>query len=183
MSEFHIKNAKTAQMVGEFVLRDDETKNFIKCKLNDKIEKEILTNNNGRVYLFTINGKIAKIGKSASKGGIKATMNFYENSMSGAPGPNRFIMQLLIKDELEKGNKVGIYLIQVPETYANIPSLSTIINKLVPIDPMVCEDDCKREYKNKIGRYPIWNFQENHKTFPTRYEILYAEYRIKKTKI
>lgn len=183
MSEFYIKNAKTAQKVGKFVLRNDKNKNFIKCKWNNKIKKEVLTNNEGRVYLFAVNHKIYKIGRSSGKGGIKSTMSFYINSMSGAPGPNRFIMQLLIKDELEKKNKVEIYLIPVHKINAKVSGLLVESIKEVSVDSTYTESECLANYKDIIGRYPVWNFQENHEKLPPKYEILYAERRLKKTKM
>ena len=66
------------------------------------IKKDILNDDIARIYLFVVDRIIKKIGGSAGKGGIKSTMSFYVSSMTGSPGVPRFVIHLLIAEELEK---------------------------------------------------------------------------------
>ncbi|MDB4126705.1 hypothetical protein N9580_01725 [Flavobacteriales bacterium] len=87
-----INKVKTAIKIGDFQLNKTESANHITVKYNEKIEKSILQCNLGRVYLFTCNENIIKIGGSSSKGGIKTSLSFYTTSMTGSPGKARFII-------------------------------------------------------------------------------------------
>lgn len=35
---------------------------------------------------------------------------------------------------------------------------------------------CKTEYKEKVGRYPDWNFKENSKPYPSKYAQMHNDY-------
>jgi hypothetical protein len=107
-----IHEVKTAKKVGNFELRNDNSPNKIKINYdtgelsNKELEEDI-----PRVYLIVSNKEIKKIGGSASKGGIKATMSFYVNAMQGSPGRPRFVIHRLIEKELKQKKEVELYMI------------------------------------------------------------------------
>ena len=102
----NIKEVKTAIKIGDFVLKENH-RNKITINYLSGLDPKILKDDSPRIYLLIVNGVIKKIGGSASKGGIKSTMNFYVYSMTGSPGVPRFIIHLLIEEALK--NKLTIY--------------------------------------------------------------------------
>lgn len=140
------------------MLRDDDNPNHIKIEW--AVSNNVLKNDSGRVYIFTVNDEIYKIGGSQAKDGIIATMSFYINSMTGNPGLNRYGMHLLIKEELDMGNKVSIYLIESEKVMAPVKGLFDSKDALVSTFKEM-EARCISDYKNAMGRFPAWNFQES----------------------
>ena len=160
----NIKEVKTAVKIGDFVLRKN-SKNKIDLKYLSGIDKKTLTNNSARIYLFVQDGVIKKIGGSASKGGIKATMNFYVSAMTGSPGVPRFVLHLLLEKALKQKSKVELYMITSPRTLAKISGLFGY--KRVEIASFKeMENLCKSDYFLIEHKYPDWNFQENHQPYP-----------------
>jgi hypothetical protein len=43
----------------------------------------------------------------------------------------------------------------------------------------IFEEKCLEEFKNLLGKYPAWNFQENKETYPKDLEKLYNIYQRK----
>src|SRR3989344_3876076 len=114
----NIKEVKTAFKIADVVLDKQHKQNHIKIdylsELTDekgnKIGKNILRDDAGRVYIIAVDGVVKKIGGSQSKGGIKATLSFYQSAMQGGPSLRSYGIHLLIKKVLGKGKKVEIYL-------------------------------------------------------------------------
>ena len=160
----NIKKVKTEIKVGNFVLRNNH-RNKINIKYLSTIKQNILVDDTPRVYLFVVDKIIKKIGDSSSKGGIKATMNFYVSSMTGSPGVPRFVIHLLIEEALKNKSIVELYTITSPKTLATIKGLfgekKTEISSFKEM-----EDFCKSDYYLIEKRYPDWNFQENHESYP-----------------
>ena len=177
----NIKDVKTAIKIGDFVLRK-KGRNKIDIKYLPNIDKKILTDNSARIYLIVQDGVIKKIGGSTSKGGIKATMIFYTSAMTGSPGVPRFVVHLLIEKALKNGSKVELFMITSPRTLAKINGLFG--SKKVEIASFKeMEDLCKSDYYSKDGKYPDWNFQENHKSYPpelAKKHVLYHRKRLSK---
>lgn len=124
---------------------------------------------------------LKKIGGSASKGGIKATMMFYVSAMTGSPGVPRFVIHLFIAKALIKKSKVELYMITSPKTLAKINGLFG--SKKVEIASFKeMEDLCKSDYFLQEGRYPDWNFQENHQPYPSKLAKKYVLYHQKRLK-
>lgn len=180
----NIKNVKTAIKIGDFVLRQKH-RNKIDIKYLPNIDKKILTDSSARIYLITQDEIIKKIGGSTSKGGIKATMSFYTSAMTGSPGVPRFVIHLLIEKALKKGSKVELFMITSPRILARVNGLfGSKKVKIASFKEM--EDLCKSDYYSKEGRYPDWNFQENHKPYPpelARKHVLYHQKRLKKKRV
>ncbi len=175
----NIKDVKTAIKVGDFALRQNH-RNKIDLKYLPDLSNKILTDDSARIYLIVQDGIIKKIGGSASKGGIKATMIFYISAMTGSPGVPRFVLHLLIERALRDKSKVELFMITSPRTLAKISGLFGY--KRVEIASFKeMEDLCKSDYYSKEKKYPDWNFQENHKSYPpelARRHNLYHQRRL-----
>ena len=174
----NIKEVKTAIKIGDFVLRKND-RNRIDLKYLPGIDKKTLTNNSARIYLFVQDGIIKKIGGSASKGGIKATMNFYVSAMTGSPGVPRFVVHLLIEKALREKSKMELYMITSPKTMAKISGLFGY--KRVAIASFKeMENLCKSDYYSVEQKYPDWNFQENHEPYPSELAKRHVSYHQKR---
>jgi len=74
----NIKDVKTCFKIADVVLDKEHKQNHIKINFlpeiidenGQKLEKSILANNVGRVYIIVVDEIIKKIGGSQSKGGI-----------------------------------------------------------------------------------------------------------------
>lgn len=163
----HIKEVKTAIKIGDFVLKNNH-RNKIDLKYLPNLDNKILTDDSARIYLFVQDGIIKKIGGSASKGGIKATMMFYISAMTGSPGVPRFVAHLLIEKALRSKSKVELFMITSPKTLAKVSGLFGYKKvKIASFKEM--EDLCKSDYFSKERGYPDWNFQENHEPYPPNF--------------
>lgn len=181
----NIKDVKTAFKVADAVLDKQHERNYIKfvflSELFDekgkKLDKSVLTDKKGRVYIMTVDGVIKKIGGSIDKGGIKATLSFYQTAMQGRPGLNRYGTHLLIKEALEKGSTVEIYMITSAEIEAPVKGLfseKAAIKKIAVFKEM--EDKCKEDYNQIEGTYPEWNFQERGVPWPAHLQESHNQY-------
>ncbi len=177
----NIKDVKTAIKIGDFVLRKNH-RNKIDIKYLPDLNNKILTDNSARIYLIVQDGIIKKIGGSASKGGIKATMMFYISAMTGSPGVPRFVVHLLIEGALLRSkSKMELFMITSPRTLAKISGLFGY-KKVEIASFKEMENLCKSDYFSKEKRYPDWNFQENHKPYPpelAKRHNLYHQKRLK----
>jgi len=171
-----IDEVKTAKKVGDFKLRNDKSPNKIIIDYSTgELTDEQLKEDTPRVYLIVSDGEIKKIGGSASKGGIKATMSFYINAMQGSPGRPRFIIHRLIEEELKKGKNVELYMITSPRVKAKVAGLFDY-EEVEVASFKEMEDKCKNDYYKKEGRYPDWNFQENNESYPQNIEEEFMRY-------
>jgi len=177
----NIDQATNAKKVGYFIPKKNGP-NKIDIVYLPTIPKNLLIDDSARVYIFVVDGIIKKIGGSIGKGGIKATMDFYINAMTGSPGPVRFIIHLLIAQALENGSKVELYMINSPKVKAKVPGLYNSYDvEIASFKEM--ENFCKQDYYSIEGKYPDWNFQENHKEYPPelyKQYLSYHEERIKR---
>lgn len=87
-----IKDVKTAFKIADVEYIKDQTKlkfkylNPIFDEQGKKLSQQILTQNVARVYLIVVNGIIVKIGGSQSNGGIKNTLQIYQDGgVNGRP--------------------------------------------------------------------------------------------------
>lgn len=170
----HISKVKTAIKIGNFILRNDDHRNHISFEYSNTNER-LLNSNDGRVYIFTSNNIIKKIGGSVAQGGIKATINPYITSMTGSPGAPRFIIHLLIRDLLKKDEKVECYMVTSPNARAFVSGLFDQVEMNIASFTEM-ERRCKEDYKKIEGRYPDWNYKENSDPYPTIYAQMHNEY-------
>jgi len=164
----NIKSIKTAFKVADVILDTEHPIRKIKFvflkeiydEKNNKIDNKILKDNSGRVYIIVSNGVIKKIGGSEAKGGIKSTMSSYQGGLQGGPSIRTYGIHLLISEELEKGNKVEIYIITSEKKKMKVKGLFD--EKEIEVGAFRdMENRCKKDYKKIEGKYPPWNFQEN----------------------
>jgi len=130
------------------------------------------------IYIFTVDGIIHKIGQSSSKTGIAGCMSFYLKSGQDDPGINRFAINILIREEIRKGNIVEVYMTYMDLIEVEVPGL---INKEiieVPISAKGMEELFMKQYFSKEKCYPIWNYQENGKPLPSHVAEAFGEYKI-----
>jgi len=172
----HINQVKTAFKVAEVILDKEHKERKIKFIFLDKIkdenkkiiDKKILKEDTGRIYLLVSDGIIKKIGGSQCKGGIKTTMSFYQGGMQGGPSIRTFGIHLLLEEELKKGKKVEVYMINLTKQKAKVKGLFDE-DLMDTTSFKESENKCKKDYKLKEGDYPPWNFQEKGK--PWRQDI------------
>ncbi len=184
-----IKDVKTAFKIADVVLDKQHRQNHIKIdylpvlidEKGSKSSKSILRDNAGRVYIITVDGVIKKIGGSQSKGGIKATLSFYQSAMQGGPSLRSYGIHLLIKEAIEKGKRVEIYLITSKSVRAPVKGLFSEVRKNTNVFKEM-EDKCKEDYKKVEGDFPEWNYQERAVPWPKKIHKSYVRFLTKRVK-
>jgi len=182
-----IKDVKTAFKVADVVLDKEHKVRHIKFVFlndlvdeNDKpLDRKILRDNSGRIYLIVSGGEIKKIGGSECKGGIINTMSFYQGGMQGGPSIRTFGIHLLIKEELEKGNKVEIYMITSPKAKMKVKGLFSESEMEVSAFRDM-ENKCKQDFISVDGKLPEWNFQERGEVWRQDILKLHSEHNAKR---
>lgn len=185
----NIKDVKTAFKIADVVLDKKHKKNHIRINYlselidekGNKVNKSILKNDAGRVYIIVVDGVIKKIGGSQSKGGIKATLSFYQSAMQGGPSLRSYGIHLLIKEALEKDKSVEIYLITSKSVRALVKGLFSEERKGTSVFKEM-EDKCKEDYKKIEGDFPEWNYQERAVPWPKRIHESYVRLLTKRVK-
>lgn len=132
------------------------------------------------VYFICVNDQINKIGQTSGKGGIEACMNFYCVAGQDDCGPNRFLINALIREELRKGNKVSVYMLYKEPVLHLVEGLTQTYENYVLISPKYLEEACLKDYRKKEGALPEWNFQEAGLPTPAHINEQFASYRKKR---
>jgi hypothetical protein len=145
---------------------------------DSSLPKELKTKCLSIVYIFCVNGKIYKIGQSSGAGGIKSCMGFYLDGGMDASGENRFTINWLIRDELDKGNKIEVYMIYMDSVLVEVPGLINPKQVEVPVSAKGIEQNCLEEYYQFEKSFPCWNFQENNNSPPNEIKEAYGQYKI-----
>lgn len=133
-----------------------------------KINKKILTQDNGRCYFIVVNGIIYKLGYSDQIGGIKATIETYKNSgNSGRPSDRTHGIHILVAEELLKGNEVSFYFNYNEDISVDLPVMDGT-KKLITtsISGKSLEVENMKIHLSNEGVYPIWNYQEAGRPWP-----------------
>ena len=185
----NIKEVKTAFKIADVVLDKQHKQNHIKIdylseladEKGSKVGKNILRDDAGRVYIIAVDGVIKKIGGSQSKGGIKATLSFYQSAMQGGPSLRSYGIHLLIKEALEKDKKVEIYLITSKSVRASVKGLFSEERKNTNVFKEM-EDKCKEDYKKIEGDFPEWNYQERAVPWPKNIHESYVKFLTQRVK-
>lgn len=157
------------------VEKSSENKWKGKWDIDYKCSKDIQKKENGRIYLIVVNNKIYKIGSSASKGGIKATLGCYITGLGGSPSIRTMGIPVLIQELLDAGNEIKIYALFNDQIQVVTYGLSSVKEETTYPDVKSMEEACRVDYKNIYGKYPEWNFQENHEKWPAHIKKLYTE--------
>lgn len=179
----NIKEVKTCFKVADVILDKKHKQNHIRINFlseiadenGQKLGKSILTNNAGRVYIIVVDGIIKKIGGSQSKGGIKATLSFYQSAMQGGPSLRSYGIHLLIKEALENKKKIEIYMIISQSVRAPVKGLFSVVKMKTNVFKEM-ENKCKEDYKKVEGDFPEWNYQERAVPWPKKIHESYVKF-------
>jgi hypothetical protein len=133
-------------------------------------------------YIFAVNKIIKKIGQTSGKNGIDGCINFYARSGQDDPGINRFAVNWVIREELEKGNQVDVYMIYMDLIEVSVPGLFRHETIFTPVSAKGIEEVCMRQYKEVEKSYPDWNYQESDTKLPHYIHEAYGQYRIDRSK-
>jgi hypothetical protein len=157
------------------VEKSSENKWKGKWDIKYECSKDIQKKENGRIYLILVNNKIYKIGSSSSKGGIKATLGCYITGLGGSPSIRTMGIPVLIQELLDAGNEIKIYVLFNDPIKVPVYGLFSV--REVDTYPQVkeMEEECRIDYKKIYGKYPQWNFQENHEKWPVHIQKLFTE--------
>ena len=185
-----IKNVKNCIKVGHIVISNREYsgrsyvyhKKALELIYDSKFPSELISKHLSLIYIFTVNGIIHKIGQSSAKNGISGCMSFYLKSGQDDPGINRFSINIFIRDEISKGNKVEVYMVYMDLIRVEVPGLFKNEIVEVPISAKGMEELFMKQYYTKVNRYPRWNYQENGEPLPSKLAEAFGEYKIKRAR-
>lgn len=130
------------------------------------------------VYIMVVNGVVYKIGQSSCKSGIDGCMSFYFSAGQDDPGINRFGINALIRKEMEEGRMVEIYMIYMEPIVVKTPTLFGEAEIVTPVSAKGMESECLKEYFEREGSYPVWNFQERNEPLPSWIHKTFGQYKI-----
>lgn len=142
-------------------------KKKLKVKYDEKIEANKLHKKClAIVYFFCVNDKIVKIGQTSGKGGIKDCLNFYCGAGQDDPGPNRFTINALIREQLKINNKIDLYIKYIEPCKVKIQGINRSHSVFTPVSAKCLEEVHLKDYIELEGRYPEWNYQELGESIP-----------------
>jgi len=187
----NISDVPNALRVGEIVHGTDPYSGpkhvLYKTKLvmnyDNNFPKKLKTKHVSLVYILCVNGEIYKIGQSSTKSGIQGCMGFYLSAGQDDPGINRFAINWFMREELDKGNKVEVYMIYMDPIVVDVPGLFKSEQITVPVSAKGIEENCLIQYNTIEGNYPKWNYQETGAALPDNIHEAFGQYKIdRKTK-
>ena len=186
-----ISDVPNALRVGEIVHGTDVYsgpkhvlyKNKLVMNYDANFPKKLKTKHVSLVYILCVNGEIYKIGQSSTKSGIQGCMGFYLSAGQDDPGINRFAINWFMREELDKGNKVEVYMIYMDPIVVDVPGLFKSEQITVPVSAKGIEENCLMQYNTIEGNYPKWNYQETGVSLPANIHEAFGQYKIdRKTK-
>jgi hypothetical protein len=184
-----IQDVPNAIRVGEIVHGTDEYsgpkhvlyKTKLVMKYDAQFPKKLKSKHVSLVYILCVNGEIYKIGQSSTKSGIQGCMNFYLSAGQDVPGKNRFSINWFMREELDKGNQVEVYMIYMEPIVVDVPGLFKSEQVVVPVSAKGIEENCLMQYNAIEGCYPKWNYQENGLPLPDAISMAFGQYQIDRT--
>lgn len=180
----NISKVKTAFKIADVEFIQGQTRLKFKYlqKIKDENGKELakhfLMQNVARVYLIVVDGEIKKIGGSQDSGGIKGTLQIYQDGgIKGKPSIRSFGVWYFLYKTILSGAKIEFYMIY-QENFAKkvkgLFGLRTIKN--ASISYKFIEQCCIADYlANSGGKYPEWNVQEQGADWPMEIKTQHAE--------
>lgn len=142
------------------------------------LPQKILKENVARVYIIVVNGEIKKIGGSQDKGGIKGTLQIYQDGgIKGRPSIRSFGVWYFLYHTILTGAKIEFYMIYQENFEKEIKGLFGFKKvKNVSISYKFIEECCVEDYLEKEnGKYPEWNVQEQGADWPLEIKEKHAE--------
>ena len=146
--------------------------------LDKDLDKKLYATQMAIVYLFVVNGEIVKIGQTGGKGGMKGCLNFYLGAGFGADGPPRFNINALVRECLERGDKVEIYYTYTENYILPVRGLISDGKVECCVGAKEMESLSLTQYKGIEGDYPEWNYQERGVECPRHIVESYNTFRV-----
>ena len=145
------------EFAGEVVLRENGRLRFDQTRVDSSVKE----NHASLIYMIRVDGETKKIGKSESTGGINGTMSPYICGDRGSPSKRTFGVNCLLKEQLQKGYKVEIFVAFMNHLQFTIPidGALAMVDGYYPVNEVEKSIVCA--YKERQGIYPDWNFQES----------------------
>ena len=138
------------------------------------LPQTILKENLARVYLIVVDGEIYKIGGSQDKGGIKGTLQIYQDGgVKGRPSIRSFGIWYFLFHTITQGHKVEFYMIYQDNFTAQVKGLSGL-HKVdnASLNYKLLEECCTSDFRNRErGQYPKWNIQEQGADWPQEIKV------------
>ena len=129
-------------------------------------------------YFMVVNGEVMKIGQTSGEDGLHSCMGFYGIAGLDDPSQTRFGINFLMREEMEKGNVVQIWM-QYDEPFEH-KFMGAIgpVTKMVLMSPKEIEEDCIKYHLKMTSKFPVWNFQEDgsKQSMPVRIKEAFADY-------
>ena len=178
----NISEFKNQEYVGYFVESEKEyggTKHVRhKRKLKLITDHPLAKRELSICYMMVVDGKVKKIGQTSGKDGIFGCMSFYGGAGQDDPSQTRYSINLLIREEMKKGNNVEIYFQYEEPKKMTFNGATGSVTTMVPISAKVIEGNCVEHYKEVTDGYPEWNFQEDGEktSYPVWIKEDYANY-------
>ncbi len=145
------------------------------CRL---IDKSVLTENYARVYIIVVDGEIKKIGGSQAVGGIKATLQIYQDGgIKGRPSIRSYGVWFYLYTEAIAGKKIEFYMIYQDNFQAQVKGLFGFhaVNNAY-ISYKLIEECCLLDYKSLSNdKIPDWNLQEQGLDWSNEVKVNHAE--------
>ncbi|MDO7252539.1 type II restriction endonuclease [Helicobacter cappadocius] len=170
-----ITQVKTAFKIADVEFVQGSTKlnfNYLKELKNQNgkiLPQKIITENLARVYLIVVDGEIKKIGGSQASGGIKSTLNIYQDGgIKGRPSIRSYGIWYFLYHTILSGKKIEFYMIYQENFEKDIKGLFGLKKvKEAYISYKLIERCCIEDYLNtEDGRFPEWNVQEQGMDWP-----------------
>ena len=149
----------------------------LKIDYSDNLPQGLATRHLSIVYFICVDDIIYKIGQTSGKTGIDGCMSFYCKAGQDDPGQNRFTINALMREEMQQGKKISIYIQYMDPVQVSVPGLSREHIYSVPLSAKCLEEACLTEYRESHNAPPPWNFQEAGTPVPTYINEQFASYR------
>jgi hypothetical protein len=178
----NIREAVHATRVGHYKLDTTKNKKNLSFIVDSVLSKKDYKKENTRIYYLVVNDEIVKIGGSSSRGGIKATLQFYTSGNTGSPSIRSYGINYLIHEAVESGAPVEVYCQWYESVKSRFQTISGEQEKLINLDHKAVESACLTEYLNTQKEFPKWNLQESNKKWPDNIHESWARRRATRKK-
>lgn len=136
-------------------------------EVSDHLSEEFINKFFAIVYFIVVDGVIHKIGRSSTLSGIKGMLNFYLKAGFDNSGPNRFAINALMREKINLGCEIEVYVhVEEPKLEEWMSPSGDIIEYSQPIDDQMMERYFLEDFNKMYHSGPKWNFQENGECIP-----------------
>jgi|TARA_R110002051_G_scaffold259588_1_gene319405 hypothetical protein len=149
----------------------------LKVQYNKNLASRLESKHLSIVYFICVDDIIYKIGQTSGKNGIKGCLNFYCSAGQDDPGHNRFAINALIREHINDGRKVSVYMKFLEPIWTQAMGINKAHQGLVPASAKWLEEIHLEDYREIVGANPPWNYQESNTPVPARINEQFAHYR------